>query len=123
MKKIIFTLFVCLAIVSVHAQIANTKWKGTLHTNNPMDVIFDFSNDSFRVTKVEDNAVVETMTYEAKDTLLTIKKVYGQSDCDGVVIGKYRFEIKSNELYFKLVSDDCNDRSSVLDNSKWTKSQ
>ena len=123
MKKIIFILLVSFAAVSVQAQLANTKWKGTLNIENQVEAVFDFSNDSLRVTRVADGSGIETMTYTARDTVLTIKKVYGQSDCDGTVIGKYRFEIKDNELYFKLISDDCYDRSSVLDNTKWIKSQ
>jgi len=52
---------------------------------------------------------------------LTIKKINGQSDCDASVLGKYKFDIKGKDMYVTLVSDDCNDRSSVLDKATFVK--
>ncbi len=123
MKKIIFILLVSFVSVSAHAQLTNTKWKGTLQLENPADVVFDFRNDTLEVSRVADSSNLETMTYTVQDTLLTLQKIYGQSDCDSTVAGKYKFEIKDDGLYITLIEDDCDDRSSVLDNTKWIKTQ
>jgi hypothetical protein len=123
MKKIVFLMLVSFATVSLHAQLAKTKWKGTLQLDNPVDVIFDFGKDSLSVSVVENSAGLETMLFTDKDGVLSINKVYGQSDCDTQATGKYKYEIKGEELLLTLVSDDCPNRSQVLDKTKWAKAK
>ncbi len=123
MKKIIFILFVCIVSISAHAQLANTIWKDTLKLDNPTEVFFNFGKDTLTVTTVADSALVETMTYTVKDNVFIIQKVSGQSDCETSTLGKYKFEITGNEMLVTLVSDDCTDRSSVLDNTKFIRSR
>jgi hypothetical protein len=123
MKKIIFILFVCIVSISVHAQLANTIWKDTLKLDNPTEVFFNFGKDTLTVTTVADSALVETMTYSVKDNVFIIQKISGQSDCETATLGKYKFEITGNEMLVTLVSDDCSDRSSVLDNTKFIRSR
>lgn len=120
MKKIILLLLVTFGALVSQAQLAKTKWKGTLQLDNPLEVIFDFGKDSLFVYTVADNSALETMTFTDADKVLTIKKVFGQSDCNETE-GKYKYEIKNGELIFTLVSDECAGRSSVLNNSKWGK--
>jgi hypothetical protein len=121
MKKITFLLLLAFAAVTTNAQLAKTKWKGTLQLDNPVDVIFDFGKDSLSVYTVAENSGLETMTYSAKDAVLSITKAYGQSDCDSQVTGKYKFEIKDDEMSLTLIADDCANRSAVLNNTKWKK--
>ncbi len=121
MKKLLFILLVSFVSVAVHAQLADTKWKLTLKLDNPLDAVFTFGKDTLNVTAAADGSLVETMTYTVKDNILTIQKVSGQSDCEGSSIGKYKFEKKDNTLVVTLVSDDCADRSGVLDNTTWVK--
>jgi hypothetical protein len=120
MKKITLLLLVTMSALVTHAQLAKTKWKGTLQLDNPVDVIFDFGKDSLFVYTVADNSALETMIFTDADKVLTIKKVFGQSDCSETE-GKYKYEIKNDELIFTLVSDECTGRSAVLNNSKWAK--
>jgi hypothetical protein len=120
MKKIILLLFVTFGAFVSQAQLAKTKWKGTLQLDNPLEVIFDFGKDSLFVYTVADNSALETMTFTDADKVLTIKKVFGQSDC-AETEGKYKYEIKNGELILTLVSDECAGRSTVLNNSKWGK--
>ena len=122
MKKIIFLLCIVIAAVSANAQLAKTKWKGTLQLDNPIEVVFDFGKDSLSVYTVADNSALETMTFADSNNVLIIKKVYGQSDC-AETEGKYKYEIKNEELVLTLVTDDCTGRSQVLNNSKWLKSK
>ncbi len=109
------------ASFTLHAQLKNTKWQGTIQRDNKINVVFDYRKDTLDVSNSEDGSNIETMTYAIKDNVLTLQKIYGQSECDGTGTGKYKFEIKDDLLYFTLVSDACNDRSSALNNSKWSK--
>jgi hypothetical protein len=120
MKKITLLLLLIIGALASQAQLSKTKWKGTLQLDNPLEVIFDFGKDSLFVYTVADNSALETMIFTDTDRVLTIKKVYGQSDCSETE-GKYKYEIKNDELVLTLVSDECTGRSSVLNNSKWGK--
>jgi hypothetical protein len=122
MKKLFFILLISVASVTVHAQMANTKWKVTLKLEQPMDAIFAFGKDTLVVTGVADGSVIETMTYSVKDNILTITKVSGQSECEDGSIGKYKLEKKGTSLLVTVVSDDCTDRGPVLDGTTWEKS-
>jgi hypothetical protein len=121
MKKIVFVLLVSLTTITVSAQLKNTKWKGLIHADDDINAVFDYRGDTLEVTNAGDGSSIETMTYTVTDTVLTIKKVYGQSSCDNATEGKYKFEIKEDVLYLALLSDTCDNRSSVLNNSKWDK--
>jgi len=122
MKSILILLTAFIAASSVHAQLANSKWRGTLQLDNPVEVIFDFGNDSLKCVVAADNSELETMNFTVKDSVLTLKKLYGQSNCDNSA-GKYKFAVKDTELTLWLMEDSCVDRSSVLDNTKWKKEQ
>jgi hypothetical protein len=121
MKKSIFILLVVFTSTSVHAQLKNTKWKGTIQADNTLNVVFDYRSDTLEVTNSDDGSNIETMTYTVKDTVLTLRKISGQSSCDTEGTGKYRFEIKDDALHLTQISDNCNDRTSALSNSKWTR--
>ncbi len=121
MKRIIFIFLVTSTSVTVQAQLKNTKWKGTLNLENKIDVVFDYRNDTLEVINVRDSSSIEIMTYTIQNNIFSLQKISGQSDCDNTVIGKYKFEINNDTLSITLVSDDCNDRYPVLDNSKWIK--
>lgn len=121
MKEIIFIFGISLVSITLNAQLKNTKWKGTVHSDNDIDVIFDYRSDTLEVTNIADSSSLETMTYTIKDTVLSLQKIYGQSGCNVTGTGKYKFEIKDDILYITLLSDDCDDRSSALNNSKWVK--
>ncbi|MEP6950080.1 MAG: hypothetical protein ABI863_12420 [Ginsengibacter sp.] len=121
MKEIISIFLICLASITVTAQLKNTKWKGTIHSDNDIDVVFDYRSDTLEVTNTADSSNLETMTYTIKDSILTLQKIYGQSACSPSGTGKYKFAIKDDVLNITLLSDDCDDRSSALNNSKWVK--
>jgi hypothetical protein len=53
----------------------NTRWKGTVYTDEPIEAIFEFKKDTMLM--IYQGAVVETMTYQADASTLTIKKVSG----------------------------------------------
>lgn len=120
MKKLITAALLLLVFSGVHAQLANTKWKGILKIQDDIPTIFDFEKDTLTLTTYANNVLIEDMTYKIADSILTLKKISGQSDCDQE-IGKYKFSIRGDVLTLKLVSDACEDRSSVLDNNTFNK--
>jgi hypothetical protein len=121
MKKIIVALTLLFISASTQAQFANTRWKATLQIDNPINVIMDFGNDTVRLYTVSDSTIIETMAYRVQDTALVLQKIEGQSECESSTIGKYKFDLKDNRLVIRLISDDCDDRVTVIDNSKWVR--
>lgn len=121
MKNIIYTLIVIFITINVNAQLANTKWKTTIQIDQATDVIFNFSADTLDVTNAGDNSDIEAMNYTLQDTVLTLHKLYGQSECDTSAVGTYSYKINGNELWLKLISDNCDDRSNVIKDIKLNK--
>lgn len=119
MKNFVFALLLIMISFSLAAQIQNTKWKATIHGDNPRNVIMDFHKDSVSLFAISDGSLVESMTYSVKDGVISLLKIDGQSDCDNVGVGKYRFRIENGLMYLKLLSDPCPDRSSAIDSTKW----
>ncbi|HVX25291.1 MAG TPA: hypothetical protein VHB70_03035 [Parafilimonas sp.] len=124
MKRIFYLLIgIFLTALSAHAQLANTKWKATLQLDQPLDVIFNFGADTLDVTNAEDHSDIEAMKYTAQDTVLSIEKLYGNSQCDTSGVGKYSFKVDGDTLSLKLISDYCTDRSDVIGDIKLEKTE
>jgi hypothetical protein len=121
MRKIILFLFIAFTAISANAQLTNTKWKGTLELEPATDVLFDFRKDTAEVFTLADNGSLEIMLYTIKGNELTLQKITGKSDCDETVIGRYKFEMKNDQVVLTRIDDGCDDRGNVLNNSKWTK--
>ena len=122
MKKIqlMVVLFVTFSGV-VNAQITNTKWKGQLKLDNTVNVTFDFAKDTLTVMNLDENSVLETMTFSAVNSTLVLHNVSGLSECDNATTGKYKYQIENDLLLITLVDDSCNDRSSALKEVKLTR--
>jgi hypothetical protein len=121
MKKIILIVIAVITYSSIHAQLDNTKWIGTLLGDNPQRVTLDFKKDKLEVYTISDSSLVEAMTCVFKDRTFTLKKIEGQSDCDNIVVGKYEFRMNRDSMFIKVLDDVCQDRSSALDATKWVK--
>ena len=121
MKKIIFILLATFILKPAFAQLKNTRWEGAVKGDNPRNAILDFKKDTLILYAASNNEIVETMTYTINGNAFTVKKIEGQSDCDNTTPGKYGFEIKGDKMLIKLINDPCNDRSSALDTTTWTK--
>jgi len=121
MKKLTILLLICFAAISANAQLANTSWKAKVTIDDTVTVVFDFGKDVLRVYRFANNVPLENMSYTATDSTFTIKKIDGQSDCDNDVVGKYKYRIKGNTLSIKIISDPCDDRSHVIENTNWSK--
>jgi len=120
MKKIIFILIATIALQTSFAQLKNTRWEGAIKGDNPQNGVLDFKKDTLILYDVN-NEIVETMTYKISANSFTLKKLNGKSDCDNTTPGKYTFEIKGGKMLIKNMIDLCDDRSSALDTTTWTK--
>lgn len=123
MKALTLTLLISLAAIASKAQFPNTKWKVTLYTPDPTEVVFNFKTDTVEAISADDGEILETMLYTVEDSVLTIKKITGQSECDETP-GKYKFQMKDDGMYLTLMEDACTHRADLLNNhEKWMKTQ
>jgi len=114
MKKMIIILIAFFINSTTHAQLANSSWKGTLNLDSPLNTFFNFSSDTLEVLNQEDNSNLETMKYTITDSVLTLQKLYGQSQCGGDIIGTYRCKITNDHLFLNVISDSCDDRKYAI---------
>ncbi len=114
MKKTGLLIALTFFAFSTYAQLSKTKWKTTLQLENSTEVYFDFGTDSLKVFVAADSSLLETVLFTEKSGEMTLLKLSGISNCEGVT-GKYKFEIKNDEMVLTLVSDSCSDRAEVLD--------
>ncbi len=120
MRKIFTTVIVIFIAFTSSAQLANTRWKGTLNVEGGLDVLFNFKNDTLDVSSAESGESLEAMKYTATDSVLTLVKLFGQSQCDSTP-GNYKYTIVNKELTLSLISDECTDRSGAIGTMKLEK--
>lgn len=87
-----------------------------LKLENPVNVAFNFGKDTLTVVNLDENTILETMTYTVTPSAFTLKKISGQSDCESSTIGKYKYQIKDNSLLMTVDEDACNGRAPYLNN-------
>ena len=122
MKRILVTVIVIFIAFTANAQLANTKWKGTLNVEGGLDVLFNFNNDTLDVSNAESGESLEAMKYTTTDSVLTLVKLFGQSQCDSTA-GNYKYAIMNNELTLSLISDQCPDRAAAIGTMKLEKEE
>jgi hypothetical protein len=120
-KSIHLILLVICAAFLAQAQLKNTKWKGTVNSPGPVDVLWDFGKDTVVVIMLPDSAVLETMTYQLKDSLLLLTKVTGSSPCSTSDIAKYRISFKADQFSLTPSDDPCDERKSAVNSDPYTK--
>jgi len=100
MKKLLICLTLITSAFASKAQLANTKWTGTM-------MVPSEQKDSLFI--MIDNDVVESMTYTVKDNTIIANKFDGKSPCD---LGPFTltYSLKGNQLFIKDTSDSCDDR-------------
>ena len=114
MSKMMIALIATCMACTANAQLSNTKWKGTLDIDGGMNVVFQFKGDTLNVVNAYDNSSLETMKYKVDGKIMTIKKLYGESQCSESTLGKYKYAIVKDEMKLNLISDDCYDRSNAI---------
>lgn len=109
-KKIFFTGFMLFGCAMISkAQLANTKWGGTMFVPTEAKVTLIFKQDTLLMW-INDMAMVgETMTYTSKDSTITLNKVSGNSPCDSAAF-TLKYHIVNNMLYISNLIDACDPR-------------
>lgn len=116
-----YSLLIAIALcTATFAQLQNIRWKTTLQINGAVNSILDFRKDTVLLYTVADSTMIERMIYTKDDTSFTLIKIDGQSDCYNSP-GKYAYSIKGDELSLRMITDDCYDRYSVIQNTVWKK--
>ena len=116
------TFLICIVLASASlfskAQLANTKWTGTMMVPSEQQVELSFKKDSLYINI--DDSPVESMTYKVSDSLITAVKVDGKSPCD---TGPFtlKFSLQGNKLFIKDISDSCEDRKNAWTSDPFTK--
>ena len=123
MKRIIIFFAIFFIMLSAHGQLANTSWKGTITLNQPVDVLFNFGNDTLEVLNTQDSSEMETMKYALNNNVLTLSKLFGHSMCDETTPGIYSCNVNGNQMFLNGISDACDDRKTALTNVQLTKVQ
>lgn len=118
MKKLsaLLTGIGCLLLFNAKAQLAGTKWKGSVMTNEEHQVIWEFGKDTSRVFFPDNSEETEVMIYkvDSKKKQLSITKITGTSPCTVNDIGIYSYEITGDELKVTPVQDPCTGRSGAI---------
>jgi len=122
MKKTLapFVILIICFSSTTHAQIQNTRWKGSLIMDSTVGVIWQFDKDTSRVITLADSSVLETMIYKTEGGFLFLTRVSGISTCEKT-IGKYKFDIRDEKLYLKPVDDACQDRADAISTDPYIK--
>lgn len=98
------------------AQLANSKWSGTLAVPPVTDVTLDFRADTVIIILMNTGDIIETSVYTVKDTVITMKKVSGESPCEIGSIFTLKYTIKENKLFLKVLADPFTNRANALEN-------
>jgi hypothetical protein len=116
MKRLILLLYFLGIGSYANAQLANTKWTGTLAVPDLMSAILNFKTDTMEVIASESGEFLETMSYTISGDTLLLKKVSGGSPCPVGSTFKVKFALQHENLMVTPLSDDCAMRS-----ESWTK--
>ena len=110
-KTIALLVIVCCSLMTVTAQLANTKWKGTIKIATktglvPTDVTLFFTTDTLSV--VYDNGFQpDIMSYKETDGKVIYKKISGGVPCDTTALMVTSYQIKNDQLWIKAIQDEC----------------
>ncbi len=113
MKRIsLLTAIICLSIFTTKAQLANTKWQGTIGIPMQSGVqdfqaTWDFGKDTLSVSYSGGKMLTDVMTYSEQNKVVTVQKVSGGVPCDNSAVGKFSYEIKNDQLVITKISDEC----------------
>jgi len=111
MRTFYFLIVLLITAGTAKAQLINTKWEGKLNVPDEIKVILYFKQDSVDMIIVDDDMVGETMAYSLKDSVITMKKISGNSPCNVGDVFKVKFLIKGDKLFIHNLSDPCDERT------------
>ncbi len=111
-EDLLLTAIICLSIFTTKAQLANTKWQGTIGIPMQSGVqdfqaTWDFGKDTLSISYSGGQLPTDVMTYNEQNKVVTVQKVSGGVPCDNSAIGKFSYEIKNDQLVITRISDEC----------------
>jgi len=122
MKKfLLFTVIIFFAAIPSHllAQSINNKnWKAYLDAPINDSVTFHVHSDSSFVTNSNGDVVIRVHCTISGDTLTIVNQDPEQHGCPDQR-GKYKINLKDDDLVFTLIEDACEGRSQAIHNVKW----
>jgi hypothetical protein len=100
-----------IALSSMYNPLNDTHWR----TEDGLSMYFS-SKDTVTVFAGDENQLIAKAVYTVKDTLLTWRDIETQNGtCDTSLIGNYVFKIDKDHLSFRLIADECSQRSDVIE--------
>ena len=120
MKTFLLSIILLTMLTVSKAQLTNTKWTGTMYIPTDAQVTLSFKKDTVDMIINENDYVGETMSYMVKDSVITLKKLSGNSPCSsGTFTVKYF--IKDNKLFIEPLKDPCENRTHAWPQTGFTK--
>jgi uncharacterized protein with WD repeat len=106
-KKIILLCLLMAGAMASKAQLTNTKWSGKMNIPDEMQVTLHFTTDTLYMLIADmGNQPGEVMSYSAKDSTITLRKISGNSPCDTAAF-TVRYTVKNNQLFLTDIADPC----------------
>ncbi len=115
-KSILLTAVVCFILLGAKAQLANTKWQGSIKipmqdgVMTPFASTWEFKPDTLTVTYAMNKLPTDVMSYTDEKGVISIRKVSGSVPCDNDAVGKFSYEIRNNQLFIHKIEDACEAR-------------
>jgi hypothetical protein len=115
-KSILLTAVVFFTLLGAKAQLANTKWQGSIKipmqdgVMTPFATVWEFKQDTIIVTYAMGKLPTDVMSYTEDKGVISIRKVSGGVPCDNDAVGKFSYEIKNSQLFIHKLEDACDAR-------------
>jgi hypothetical protein len=115
-KTLALAAVICLSLLTAHAQLANSKWKGIIKipaedgTLQSMGVTWSFQKDTTTVT-YDNGMQPDVMLFKDDKTTVSFRKVTGGVPCDTTALLTCSYQIKNDQLLLKMIQDACVARS------------
>ncbi len=120
MKTFLLSIILLTLVTVSKAQLTNTKWTGAMYIPTNVQVTLSFKQDTVDMIINENDYVGETMSYTVKDSVITLKKLSGNSPCGNDTF-TVKYLIKDNKLFIKPLTDPCDDRTHAWPQTGFTK--
>jgi hypothetical protein len=117
---LLFILILFIPLIS-KAQLAGTKWSGTMNVPTETNVSLEFKADTLFLAITDMGIIGETMLYTVKDSVITLKKVSGNSPCDIGGAFTVKFKTDGNRLFISVLNDPCDERKNAWTNQPFYK--
>lgn len=139
-RQVLFIISTLILSLSSKGQLQHEQWKGNMDIPMSTLCLLDFKNDTAtiyyageemlnipdangqeRMVTSKDSAIIEVMQYTIHGDSLFVQKIRGLSPCNLEGKGLYRIIHQDNKMHLILLSDQCADRGSALNDKVFEK--